>query len=435
MAPPPALIRSSRRLPGAKARAPAEAPADIPAVRVVRLHIRPVSGGGAERRHGSSNCADRDRSDRDAGHPEAPLLSRSLWESMPLWIQLHPERGRLKKCWNGCPLQRDKHDGRRYGRCQNRGCGAKPKAGAPVLGCRSCGWAICTACARRPRMPLLHEDPLLQGPEDPCLLLSEELFAPIVRARLPDGPHPALAGAAAAAASRAGPSRSLAPALDAPGARLSSLGGGALPSGGYGTVIICPGGNYEFLSCLEGQPVVDWLASHGMAAGVLRYRLLPAFGLEEALDDLEDAVRLVRSLRRGPVVAIGFSAGGHLVASLGARCEERAPGGPQPLDGQVLVYPGIDGRSWDPARAEEVCFFNHNTWQWPERVSSLLNRQAALLGGDGFAAPPTFLVTSTADGCIPRSEVQPYVDAMLRTDVPHVHLRKNFGDHGFGLNG
>jgi acetyl esterase/lipase len=365
---------------------------------------------------------------------------------MPLWIQLHPERGRSKKCWNGCPLRRDKHDGRRYGRCENRGCRVKPKAGTPVLGCRNCGWAVCTACARRPRMPALHEDPLLQGPENPCLLLSEELLAPQARARLPDGPLPAFAGAAAAAAaaSRAGPSRSLAPALDAPNARLSSLttlGGGSfasvgtLPSGGYGTVIICPGGNYEFLSCLEGQPVVDWLASHGLAAGVLRYRLLPAFGLEDALDDLEDAINLVRALRRGPVVAIGFSAGGHLVASLGARCEERCPGGPQLLDGQVLVYPGIDGRSWDPERTDEVCFYNHDTWEWPERVSSLLHRQEALLGGEGFAAPPTFLVTSTADGCIPRSEVQPYVEALRRADVPHVHLRKNFGDHGFGLNG
>jgi len=94
----------------------------------------------------------------------------------------------------------------------------------------------------------------------------------------------------------------------------------------------------RFLSCLEGYPVTEWLARHGLAAAVLRYRLLPSHGLDEALDDLEDAVTLLRRLRPGPVVAMGFSAGGHLVASLGARHEERRPGTPQPLDGQV-VFP------------------------------------------------------------------------------------------------
>lgn len=367
-----------------------------------------------------------------ASRREPPLLGRSLWPAMPLWILLHPERGRARKCWNGCPLRRDKHDGRRYGSCQNRGCGVKPKAGAPVFGCRACGWAVCAECTRRPRMPTVQEDPLLHGPEDPCLLLSEELLSAAFRREL--GDRLALTcDDAKLGIGRAGPPCGRTSEWHA--GRAGGLNAGALPRGGYGTAIICPGGNYEFLSCLEGQPVVDWLASHGLTAVVLRYRLLPAFGLEEALDDLEDAVRVVRKLRPGPVVAIGFSAGGHLVASLAARCEERNPGAQQPLDGQVLVYPGIDGKSWDPAHTGEVCFFNHNTWKWPKRAGSLLHRQDALLGGNGFAAPPTLLVTSTADSCIPRSDVQPYVDAMVRAQVPHIHLRKNFGDHGFGLVG
>ena len=65
--------------------------------------------------------------------------------------------------------------------------------------------------------------------------------------------------------------------------------------------------------------VVDWLAASGIASVVLRYRLLPRFSIEESLDDLEAAVRRVRQMRSGPVAAIGFSAGGHLIASLGLR--------------------------------------------------------------------------------------------------------------------
>ena len=65
--------------------------------------------------------------------------------------------------------------------------------------------------------------------------------------------------------------------------------------------------------------MVDWLAASGIASVVLRYRLLPRFSIEDSLDDLEAAVRRVRQMRTGPVAAIGFSAGGHLIASLGLR--------------------------------------------------------------------------------------------------------------------
>ena len=82
-----------------------------------------------------------------------------------------------------------------------------------------------------------------------------------------------------------------------------------------GTVIICPGGNYEFLSPLEGLPVVKWLSQHGIGAVVLRHRLLPRYDLDDSLDDLETAARVVQKERAGPVAALGFSAGGHLIGT------------------------------------------------------------------------------------------------------------------------
>jgi len=285
--------------------APIATPAGPQTPRNVRLHLRPIVGVSAKRRRSSNNSNSPGVGGSAKAIREPPLMARSLWDSMPLWILLHPERGRIKKCWKGCPLQRDKQDRRRYDRCQVRGCGITPKAGASVLGCRACKWAICLDCATRPRMPTLRDDPLLQGPEDPCLLMSEELLPAPVRERLPAGASPALVGAslpAEAAASHAGPSYGLDPVREAAGGGLAgALVGGRIPRGGHGTVIICPGGNYEFLSCVEGQPVVDFFASHGFGSAVLRYRLLPAFGLEEAIDDLEEAVRLVRLMRRGPV--------------------------------------------------------------------------------------------------------------------------------------
>ena len=131
-----------------------------------------------------------------------------------------------------------------------------------------------------------------------------------------------------------------------------------------GTVIICPGGNYEFLSPMEGLPVVRWLARHGIGAVVLRHRLLPSYGLDDSLDDLEAAARRVRKERAGPVAAIGFSAGGHLIASLALRAARQ--GKCQPLDAQVLVYPGIDATDWK--HPEYNGFFNGGRWSIPRRA-------------------------------------------------------------------
>eukprot|EP00435_Cladocopium_sp_Y103_P037391 s2021_g9.t2 len=117
-------------------------------------------------------------------------------------------------------------------------------------------------------------------------------------------------------------------------------------------------------------PVASWLARHGIQTLVLRYRLLPHYDHQDALSDLEAAVQLVRKHKDGPVAAIGFSAGGHLVASLSLRLKKT------PLDAQVLVYPAIDGSDWaKPGSAgfwDPAC--NKNT-------DKLLEGQQALLGG------------------------------------------------------
>ena len=81
------------------------------------------------------------------------------------------------------------------------------------------------------------------------------------------------------------------------------------------------------------------------------------------MDDLQAAAEHVRRERGGPVAAIGFSAGGHLIASLG--CARRSGEGGQLLDGQLLVYPAIviepddcdfhnrDGRGGFPKKAPQ----------------------------------------------------------------------------------
>jgi len=311
------------------------------------------------------------------------------WKRLPDWLIQPSERGRVRLCCSGHRLRwalaiEDTDE------CYE--CDTPVAENDRVLFCHKCwegedtAFVICEACNRRPRLPSLGSDALFHGPRLPAALLP-----PSFQLR------------------------------------------------GSGTVVIVPGGNYEFLASHEAWPVAQWLAGAGIAALVLRYRLLPEFGLEEALDDLESAVGVARQLRPGPVAALGFSAGGHLIAALAARAA--AMGRPQPLDANVLVYPSLDPRGWaDPETAaftrgasgaivDEECVM-------PKRAASLQAWTDNLLGKAAFGAPPTFMVASTTDTVAPPAEhTGPYRRLLAREKVPHVYNHRDLGEHGFALNG
>eukprot|EP00966_Prymnesium_polylepis_P171822 3973771-Prymnesium_polylepis.1 len=324
---------------------------------------------------------------RGLGNPIAP---RRAWKDLPGWLVQPASRGSMRLCCMGHRLVRTRFHGAEHCECYE--CDESPAEEASVLFCRrcyeedDCCFVICNECNGRPRLPSLQRDTLFHGPRTPALLLPPSFQ------------------------SRAG----------------------------TGTVIVVPGGNYEYLSTHEAWPVVAWLEECGIAAAVLRYRLLPAHGLEEALDDLEAAAGAARHHRPGPVAAIGFSAGGHLVAALGARAAAR--GHCQPLDAAVVAYPSIDAKVWadaDSAGFTPVRAANGlEDGALPKRAASLQAWQDNLLGRAAFGAPPTMLVASTGDEVCPVEEhTDPYAGLLEREGVPHVYIRRNMGDHGFVLSG
>lgn len=95
-------------------------------------------------------------------------------------------------------------------------------------------------------------------------------------------------------------------------------------------VIICPGGGYERV-CFsgEGNPVMNYMEAKGYAAFVLKYRTAPE-RYPAPQEDLAMAMNYVREhageYGADPhnVMLIGFSAGGHLCASLPCFCREIA---------------------------------------------------------------------------------------------------------------
>lgn len=127
-------------------------------------------------------------------------------------------------------------------------------------------------------------------------------------------------------------------------------------------VLVIPGGGHSVL-CVdhEGDNVAIWLVQHGISAFVLRHRLArekeSTYTIEgHALADTQRAMRLIRSraaewgIDSARLGAIGFSAGGELVALACMRPGAGQPDAPDPIDRldsrpafQALIYPGRSG--------------------------------------------------------------------------------------------
>ena len=180
-------------------------------------------------------------------------------------------------------------------------------------------------------------------------------------------------------------------------------------------IIVAPGGGHTNLAIdTEGYNVAQWLADHGVAAFVLKYRLAKAPGSTYAVDkesvaDAQRALRLIRShagewgLRSEAIGVMGFSAGAEVVARAAMRPDTIDQAAADPVDRlsskvsfQVLVYPG---------GTQAVT---------PE------------------AAPPTFMVSASDDRAISDSIAQLYL-RLHQANVPvELHVFAS-GAHGFGL--
>ena len=92
-------------------------------------------------------------------------------------------------------------------------------------------------------------------------------------------------------------------------------------------VLVCPGGAYSYCSDREAEPIAAKYLAAGFHAAVLRYHCAPAV-FPTALLELAWSVKTIRKFAKqwhvnpDAVFVCGFSAGGHLAASLGTLWNE-----------------------------------------------------------------------------------------------------------------
>src|SRR5438552_12245469 len=122
-------------------------------------------------------------------------------------------------------------------------------------------------------------------------------------------------------------------------------------------IIVCPGGGYDHLAAHEGAPVAEWLNSIGITAFVLKYRLGPRYHHPAPLQDAARAIRTIRAhaaewkIDPERIGILGFSAGGHLAATIATHFDSGKRDASDPVERvssrpnlAILVYPVITMR-------------------------------------------------------------------------------------------
>jgi acetyl esterase/lipase len=206
----------------------------------------------------------------------------------------------------------------------------------------------------------------------------------------------------------------------------------AIPGGGYIRVVIDK----------EGFEVGHRFAAAGVTVFVLRYRL-PGEGWDHAADvSLQDAQRAMRLIRAGAagfgidparVCAMGFSAGGHVSASLATGFDHDVYAALDAAD-RLSARPNLSAVMYPVMTMSKP--FAHDGSRTALLGAAPTPDQEALHSPQRHVSPkvpPTFLVHAWDDPAVPVENSLDYLAALRTAKVPaEAHLFEE-GGHGFGI--
>lgn len=175
-------------------------------------------------------------------------------------------------------------------------------------------------------------------------------------------------------------------------------------------VVVLPGGGYAFCSDREAEPVALAYLAEGFNAVVLRYATGPDAVWETSFADGVAGLAWVRdnatalSIDPAKVAVVGFSAGGHLAASLATTAPDRP-------NAAVLGYP-VTLAEFGQAMGKQI----------PDIPSAVT-----------ADTPPTFLFSTYADSLVPIRNSLALLSALATHEVPFESHIYALGAHGLSL--
>ncbi len=205
----------------------------------------------------------------------------------------------------------------------------------------------------------------------------------------------------------------------------------------YPAIVICPGGGYNNISDRESEMIALKFASIGYQAFVLTYSITTAKFPTQLLE-LSEAVGMVRKnaevykVNPNKIFVCGFSAGGHLAASLGVywnadfiknvlgfQSEENKP------NGLILCYPVIMGGEFAHKGSFHVLTGGSNDQAALDKVS--LEKHI------GSHTPPCFIWHTFEDKSVPVENALAFATGLRKNNISfdlHIYSK---GIHGISL--
>jgi acetyl esterase/lipase len=203
------------------------------------------------------------------------------------------------------------------------------------------------------------------------------------------------------------------------------------------SVVICPGGGYEFTSDREAEPIALKFMTEGFNAFVLRYSVKTARYPEQLLE-VSAAVAYVRSMAEKwhvdeeKIAVCGFSAGGHLAGSLGVFWHENfiaeklgIKAGQNKPNAMILSYPVITSGEF-----AHVGSFDHLLGK---ETSKEAREALSLEKHISSNTPPAFIWHTLDDKTVPVENALLFANALREKDVPFELHIYNKGVHGLAL--
>ncbi len=210
-------------------------------------------------------------------------------------------------------------------------------------------------------------------------------------------------------------------------------------------ILLFPGGGYQGLAYnWEGVDFAKAFNAKGIAGIVVKYRLPTSKSIvknrhEVPLQDAQRAIRLVRKMAASwnidpnKIGIMGFSAGGHLAASLGTHFDEIVYNKQDSIDDlsarpdfMALIYPVITLDESATHHGSQEALLGDTPNLEPIRKFSIewqVDKNT----------PPTFLLHAVNDKAVPVENSLLIFKSLKEHNVPvAMHVTQN-GGHGFGL--